>query len=85
MSKIVFRSFQSVIKEGQRLKIIKLENYNSAKELSIEKGNTESLGLIRHQDTGPTVRELWWLSAWREEGCDKNGEQGRLYMASNWE
>ena len=37
MSKIVCRSFQRVIKKGQRLKIIKLENYNSAKELPIEK------------------------------------------------
>jgi len=33
--------------------IIELENYNSAKELSIEKGNTTSLSLIRHRDTGP--------------------------------
>ena len=41
-----FRSFQRVIKEGQRLMIIKLENYNSAEELSIEKGNTKSLGLV---------------------------------------
>ena len=46
MSKIVCRSFQRVIKEGERLKIIKLENYNSAEELSIEKGNTEPLGLV---------------------------------------
>ena len=53
VSKIVCSSFQRVIKEGHRLMIIKLENYNSAKELSIEKGNTELLGLIRHQDTGP--------------------------------
>src|SRR5882724_4655201 len=52
MSKIVCRSFQGVIKEGQRLMIIELENYNSAEELSIEKGNTESLGLVRHRDTG---------------------------------
>src|SRR5882724_1111487 len=52
MSKIVCRSFQGVIKEGQRLMIIELENYNSAKELSIEKENTTSLGLIRHRDTG---------------------------------
>ena len=42
-----------MIKEGQRLMIIELENYNSAKELSIEKGNTMSLGLVRHRDTGP--------------------------------
>ena len=42
-----------MIKEGKRLKIIKLENYNSAEELLIEKEDTESLGLIRHQDTGP--------------------------------
>src|SRR5882724_3652699 len=53
MSKIVFKSFQRVIKKGQRLKIIELENYNSAEELSIEKGNTESLGLIRQWNTGP--------------------------------
>ena len=53
MSKIVCRSFQGVIKEGQRLMIIELENYNSAKDLSIEKGNTESLGLVLHRDTGP--------------------------------
>jgi len=33
--------------------IIELENYNSAKELSIENRRTESLGLVRHQDTGP--------------------------------
>ena len=33
--------------------IIELENYNSAEELSIEKGNTTSLGLIRHRDMGP--------------------------------
>ena len=42
-----------MIKEGQRLMIIELENYNSAEELSIEKGNTKSLGLVRHQDTEP--------------------------------
>src|SRR5882724_10250144 len=53
MSKMVCRSFQGVIKEGQRLMIIKLENYNSAEELSIEKGNIKSLGLVRHRDTGP--------------------------------
>src|SRR5882724_5707051 len=52
-SKIVCSGFQRVIKEGQRLMIIELENYNSAEELSIEKGNTTSLGLVRHQDTGP--------------------------------
>ena len=45
VSKIVFRSFQRVIKEGQRLMIIELENYNSAEELSIEKGSTKSLDL----------------------------------------
>ena len=33
MSKIDCRSFQRVIKEGQRLKMIKLENYNSAEEI----------------------------------------------------
>ena len=43
---MVCRSFQRVIKEGQRLMIIELENYNAAKELLIEKGNTEFLGLI---------------------------------------
>ena len=32
--------------------IIQLENYNSAKELSIEKENTMLLGLVRHRDTG---------------------------------
>ena len=42
-----------MIKEGQRLMIIELENYNSAEELSIKKGNTKSLDLIRHRDTGP--------------------------------
>src|SRR5882724_9364582 len=52
-SKIVCRSFQRVIKEGQRPMIIELENYNSAEELSIEKGNTKSLGLIQHRDIGP--------------------------------
>ena len=46
MSKIVCSSFQRVIKEGQRLMIIELENYNSAEELSIEKGNTKSLDLV---------------------------------------
>src|SRR5882724_1481634 len=53
VSKIVCSSFQRVIKEGQRLMIIELENYNSAKELSIEKGNATLLSLVRHQDTGP--------------------------------
>src|SRR5882724_12331801 len=53
VSKMVCRSFQRVIKEGQRLMIIELENYSSAEELSIENGNTKSLGLIRHWDTGP--------------------------------
>ena len=52
MSKIVCRSFQRVIKEGQRLQIIKLENYNSAEELLIEKEDTESLDLIQHWDRG---------------------------------
>ena len=46
VSKIVCSSFQRVIKEGQRLMIIKLENYNSAEELLIEKEDTESLGLM---------------------------------------
>ena len=41
-----------MLKEGQRLMIIKLEIYNLAEELSIEKGNTKSLGLVRHRDTG---------------------------------
>jgi len=36
--------------------IIELENYNSAKELSIEKGNAMSLGLVRHRDTGPNCK-----------------------------
>ena len=40
VSKIVCSSCQRVIKEGQRLMIIELENYNSAKELSIENRNT---------------------------------------------
>src|SRR5882724_1552994 len=53
VSKIVCSSFQRVIEEGQRLMIIELENYNSAEELSIEKENTMSLGLVRHRDTGP--------------------------------
>jgi len=35
-----------VIKEGKRLEIIELENYNSAKELLIEKEDMEVLGLI---------------------------------------
>ena len=52
-SKIVCSSSQRVIKEGQRLMIIELDNYNSAKELSIEDRKTESLGLVRHRDTGP--------------------------------
>ena len=62
MSKIVCKSFQRVIKEGKRLKIIELENYNTAEELLIEKRNTES-------DIGTqsrVVRGLQWLSAWRE-------------------
>ena len=42
-----------MIKEGQRLRMIELGNYNPAEEQSIEKGNTESLGLVRHRDTGP--------------------------------
>ena len=46
MSKIVCGSFQRVIKEGQRLMIIELENYNSAKELLRETGNARSLGLV---------------------------------------
>src|SRR5882724_3157349 len=46
---MVCSSFQGVIKERQRLMIIELENYNSAEELSIEKGNTTSLGLIQHR------------------------------------
>ena len=71
VSKIVCRSFQEVIKEGQRLMIIQLENYNSAEELSIEKGNTESLGLVRHRDKGQTVRELGRLSAWKERGSQR--------------
>src|SRR5882724_2923714 len=53
VSKIVCSSFQGVIKEGKRLMIIKLENYNSAEELSIENGNTKLLGLVQHRDTGP--------------------------------
>src|SRR5882724_9671079 len=53
VSKIVCSSFQRVIKEGQRLMIIELENYNSAEELSIEDRKTELLGLVRHRDTGP--------------------------------
>src|SRR5882724_4050064 len=56
VSKIVCSSFQGVIKEGQRLMIIELGNYNSAKELSIEDRKTESLGLVRHRDTGPDGR-----------------------------
>ena len=52
-SKIVCRSSQGVIKERQRLMIIELENYNSAKELSTEDRKTESLGLVRNRDTGP--------------------------------
>ena len=46
MSKIVCRGFQIVIKEGQRLTIIELGNYNAAEELLIEKRDIESLGLI---------------------------------------
>jgi len=42
-----------VINEGQRLKIIELENYNSAAEILIEKEDTELLGLIQHRDRGP--------------------------------
>src|SRR5882724_6811455 len=52
-SKIVCSSFQGVIKEGQRLMIIELENYNSAEELSIENRRAESLGLVQHWDKGP--------------------------------
>ena len=68
VSKIVCRSFHRVIKEGQRLMIIKLENYNSAKELSIEK---ETPGLWASYDIrtqGRMVKELWQLSIWRERG-----------------
>jgi len=43
--------------------IIELENYNSAKELSIEKGNAMSLASYDIGTQGRTVRELWWLSA----------------------
>ena len=46
--------------------IIKLGNYNSAKELSIEKGNTKSLGLIRHQNIGPDSKRT--TAAVRMEG-----------------
>src|SRR5882724_1566619 len=53
VSTIVCSSFQRVIKEGQRLMIIELENYNSAEELSIENRRAESLGLVRHRDKGP--------------------------------
>src|SRR5882724_2415101 len=66
VSKIVCSSFQRVIKEGQRLMIIELENYNSAKELSIEKGNTTSLGLVRHWDTGPNHKRT--MAAVRMKG-----------------
>ena len=41
-----FQEFPESDKGRQRLKIIELENYNSAKELSIEKEKTESLGLV---------------------------------------
>ena len=66
VSKIVCSSFQRVIKEGQRLVISELENYNSAEELSIEKGNTESLGLVRHRDTGPDSKRT--MAAVRMKG-----------------
>jgi len=68
VSKIVFRSFQRVIKEGQRLMIIKLENYNSAKELSIEKGTLSHWASYDNGTQGQMVSELWWLSTWRERG-----------------
>src|SRR5882724_11658055 len=63
---MVFSSFQRVIKGGQRLMIIELENYNSAKELSIEKGNITSLGLVRHRDTGPDCKRT--MAAVRMKG-----------------
>ena len=53
MSKIVCKGFQRVIKEGQRVKIIELGNYNAAAELLIEKRNTESLSLVHHRDIEP--------------------------------
>ena len=53
MIKIVCRCFQRVIKEGKRLRIIELENYNSAEELLIEKEDTELLRLVRYWDRGP--------------------------------
>ena len=46
--------------------IIELENYNLAKELSIEKGNTTSLGLVQHQDTGPDSKRT--MAAVRMKG-----------------
>src|SRR5882724_3547434 len=66
VSKIVCSIFQGVIKEGQRLMIIELENYNSAEELSIEKGNIKSLGLVQHWDTGPDSKRT--MAAVRMKG-----------------
>src|SRR5882724_5055045 len=83
VSKIVCSSFQRVIKEGQRLMIIELENYNSAKELSIEDRKTELLGLVRHQDTGPDGRGT--KAAVCMEGkrvAMRIEEQGHIYRAS---
>ena len=66
--------------------IIELENYNSAKELSIEDGKTESLGLVRHWDTGPDGKRT--KAAVHMEGkrvAMRIEEQGRIYRASDRE
>ena len=55
-----------MIKEGKRLMIIELENYNSAEELSIENGNTKSLGLIQHRNKGPDSKRT--MAAIRMKG-----------------
>ena len=68
VSKIVCRGFQRVIKEGQRLKIIKLENYNPAKELLIEREIQGCWALYDIRAQGLTVRELLWLSTGRQRG-----------------
>ena len=68
MSKIVCRSFQRVIEEGKRLKIIKLENYNAAEELLIETGTQSHWASYDIGMGGQRVRGLGWLSTWRETG-----------------
>ena len=54
-----------MIKEGKRLKIIELENYNAAEELLIEKGTQSRWALYDIGMGGQRVRGLGQLSTWR--------------------